>query len=218
MDYYRKNGNAVTVPAPAQTAQPAEKSQLAEKPQQEEKSPKEEKAKKRKKSKIAQELEDAREGRVEAAPADKPAEVNVDSVVAVTPSVADRQQPHLDTVHAEQPPKQSDQKPQLQQTNPEQKPAAKPVSNTQAPVFKVQIMASSYQLKTNDPQLKGVKNVDFYKEGGLFKYTVGASTNYHEIAQLRKTLSDRFPQAFIIAFKNGQKMNVQEAMQEAKKK
>jgi N-acetylmuramoyl-L-alanine amidase len=245
MDYYRKNGNAAApAPAPAQTAQPDEKSQTAEKPQtaenpqKEEKSQKDEKPKKRKKSKMAQELEDAREGRAETAPADnKPTEVNGDSVVAATPSVADRQQPQPDTMPAEQKPEQAkpEQKPQQPEEKPKQpeqkpkqpeqkpqqpaaKPAPKAAPNTQAPVFKVQIMASSYQLKANDPQLKGVKNVDFYKEGGLYKYTVGSSTNYNEIVQLRKTLTDRFPQAFIIAFKNGQKMNVQEAIQETKKK
>ena len=71
-------------------------------------------------------------------------------------------------------------------------------------------------MKTNDPQLKDVKNVDFYQEGGLYKYTVGSSADYNEIYQLRKTVVDRFPQAFIIAFKNGQKVNVQEAMREFK--
>ena len=80
----------------------------------------------------------------------------------------------------------------------------------------MQILASGYQLKTNDPQLKDVKNVDFYQEGGLYKYTVGSSADYNEIYQLRKTVVDRFPQAFIIAFKNGQKVNVQEAMREFK--
>lgn len=95
-------------------------------------------------------------------------------------------------------------------------PAVKKQAPVGAPVFKVQILACSTQLKPNDPQLKGVKNAYFYQEGGLYKYTVGASTDYNEIAQLRKTLVARFPQAFIIAFKNGQKVNVQAAIQEFK--
>ena len=75
-------------------------------------------------------------------------------------------------------------------------------------------MASGSKLKTNDPQLKGLKNVDFYQEGGMYKYTVGSSVNYIEINQLRKSIADRFPQAFVIAFKNGEKMDVQQAIQE----
>lgn len=105
---------------------------------------------------------------------------------------------------------------------PQPKPAETPkpavASASGAPVFKVQIMASGYKLRTNDPQLKGVNNAEFYQEGGFYKYTVGASENYNDIAQLRKTLTDRFPQAFIIAFKNGQKIDVQTAIREFKSK
>ena len=86
-----------------------------------------------------------------------------------------------------------------------------------APVFKVQILISSTKVKTSDPRLKGLKGVGFYQEGGVYKYTVGNSENYNEIYQLRKTVIEKFPQAFIIAFKNGEKVNVQTAIQEFKK-
>ena len=82
------------------------------------------------------------------------------------------------------------------------------------PVFKVQILASRTKLKSNDPRLKGQKDAACYEEGGLYKYTVGSSANYNEIAQLRKTLAADFPQCFIIAFKDGAKVNVQLAIQE----
>ena len=97
----------------------------------------------------------------------------------------------------------------------EQKPQT--VMQTPAvPVFKLQILASSSRLKANDARLKGHSDAACYEEGGLFKYTVGASEDYNEINQLRKTLQEEFPQAFIIAFKNGQKMNVNEAIREFK--
>ena len=90
------------------------------------------------------------------------------------------------------------------------------VVNQGAPVFKVQILASSSRLKGTAPQLKGRTDADYYQEGGMYKYTVGASTNYNEIYRLRKELLDKFPQAFIIAFKDGQKMDVRQAIQEFK--
>jgi N-acetylmuramoyl-L-alanine amidase len=34
---------------------------------------------------------------------------------------------------------------------------------------------------------------------------------------MRKSILDKFPEAFIIAFRQGQKMNVQEAVQEFRK-
>jgi N-acetylmuramoyl-L-alanine amidase len=94
-------------------------------------------------------------------------------------------------------------------------PAVAEASN--APVFKLQILAAASKLKPNDPQLKGQKKADYYQEGGLYKYTLGSSTDYQQIYQLRKAQLTNFPQAFIIAFKNGQKMNVQEAIQEFKR-
>jgi N-acetylmuramoyl-L-alanine amidase len=92
--------------------------------------------------------------------------------------------------------------------------AAEPSAD--APVFKLQILASSTKLKSNSPQLKG-QQADCYQEDGLYKYTLGSSQNYNEIYQLRKNQLARFPQSFIIAFKNGQKMNVQEAIREFKR-
>ena len=94
--------------------------------------------------------------------------------------------------------------------------AVKVESVSAAPVFKLQILASSTKLKPTDSQLKGQKQADCYQEGGLYKYTLGSSEDYNEISQLRKAQLSNFPQAFIIAFKNGQKMNVQEAIREFK--
>lgn len=85
---------------------------------------------------------------------------------------------------------------------------------TDKPVFKLQVMACETKLPSNSPQLKGLTAVDTYQEGGMWKYTVGASTDYNEINRMRKTLADKHPQAFIIAFKNGKKMNTSEAIRE----
>ncbi len=80
----------------------------------------------------------------------------------------------------------------------------------------MQILAADKVLKTGSPLLKGCSDVCYYKEGNYVKYTCGASEDYNEIYRLRKTLLDKFPEAFIIAFKNGRKMNVAEAIREFK--
>ena len=85
------------------------------------------------------------------------------------------------------------------------------------PVFKVQIVVTSSKQGSTSPHLKGENDVDYYVEGGLYKYTKGATTDYNEILRLRKQLLAKFPQCFIIAFKNGQKMDVRQAIQEFKK-
>ena len=96
--------------------------------------------------------------------------------------------------------------------------AADDKPRTTSPVFKLQILASDRKLKATDPQLKGCRDADFYKEGGLWKYTVGCSENYNEVYQLRKKLAAKFPKSFIIAFRNGEKMDVNEAIREFKNK
>ena len=103
---------------------------------------------------------------------------------------------------------------------PEVKPEVKPVAQLQpsdAPVFKVQVLASNHKLKANDRQLDGLNEVDYYMDGGLYKYTVGSSEDYNAIYRLRKEIVDRYPNAFIIAFKNGVRVDVQAAIQEFKR-
>lgn len=84
------------------------------------------------------------------------------------------------------------------------------------PVFKIQILASSKPLKKNDRQLKGLSPVNYYKENGIYKYTYGESTDYNKILRLKKTIITKFKDAFIIAFRNGEKMDVHKAIREFK--
>ena len=89
-----------------------------------------------------------------------------------------------------------------------------PASTSSAPVFKVQIMALDRQLAPTDRQFKGLQGVESYQDGNMWKYTVGSSENYNDIKQLRKDILDKFPQAFIVAFKNGERVDVNGAIEE----
>ena len=106
---------------------------------------------------------------------------------------------------------------------PEPQPVAQPVVSQpqpqpqpQGPVFKVQIFASSALIKAGDSRFKGLSGVGHYQDGGMYKYTVGDSTDYNAINRLRREISDKFPQAFVIAFKDGVRMDVNEAIREFK--
>ena len=85
-----------------------------------------------------------------------------------------------------------------------------------APVFKLQIFVSDRILRKGDAHFKGETDYESFREGNLVKYTMGASSNYNEIYRLRKSLQEKFPEAFIIAFKNGQKYDVNQAIREFK--
>lgn len=85
-----------------------------------------------------------------------------------------------------------------------------------APVFKLQIFVGNRNLRKGDAHFKGEPEFDSFQEGNLVKYTLGASTNYNEIYRLRKEKMEKFPEAFIIAFKNGEKYDVNQAIREFK--
>lgn len=85
-----------------------------------------------------------------------------------------------------------------------------------APVFKLQIFVGNRNLRKGDTHFKGETEFDSFQEGNLVKYTLGASTNYNEIYRLRKEKMEKFPEAFIIAFKNGKKYDVNQAIREFK--
>lgn len=85
-------------------------------------------------------------------------------------------------------------------------------------VFKIQILTSSKPLAQNDKRLKGLKGVDYYKEGGIYKYTYGDSPDYNKVLRTKRTIAAQFKDAFIIAFKDGKKMNVNTAIDEFKRK
>lgn len=90
--------------------------------------------------------------------------------------------------------------------------------NASGLVFKIQILTSSKPLKSNDSQFKGLSPVNHYKEKGMYKYTYMESPNYNEIVKIKNKVNNKFKDAFIVAFKNGEKVNIQEAIKEFKKR
>ena len=96
-------------------------------------------------------------------------------------------------------------------------PARQPdAQQPDVPVFKVQIMASGNSLPARSKQFKGLDGVECYEDGGMYKYTYGSSADYNEIYRLRKSVLDKFPEAFIVAFKGGLRTDVAAAIREFK--
>ena len=95
---------------------------------------------------------------------------------------------------------------------------AENATNDNEITFKIQILTSSKPLAKNDKRLKGLKGVDYYKEKDIYKYTYGASGDYNKVLRTKRTITAKFKDAFIIAFRDGKKMNVNEAIAEFKKR
>lgn len=96
--------------------------------------------------------------------------------------------------------------------------ASESTTNDTQIMFKIQILTSSKPLTKNDKRLKGLKGAEYYKEKGLYKYTYGASSDYNKVLRTKRSITPQFKDAFIIAFRNGEKMNVNEAIAEFKKR
>ena len=95
---------------------------------------------------------------------------------------------------------------------------AESATNDNEITFKIQILTSSKPLAKNDKRLKGLKGVDYYKEKDIYKYTYGASGDYNKVLRTKRTITAKFKDAFIIAFRDDEKMNVNEAIAEFKKR
>ena len=94
--------------------------------------------------------------------------------------------------------------------------SAAKVSTGEKPVFKIQILTSDKKLSANNKQFKGLSPVNYYQEKGLYKYTYGESIDYNKLLRTKRQISAKFKGAFIIAFKNGKKMDVNQAIKEFK--
>ena len=136
------------------------------------------------------------------------------------PKIVPDQEPAPKTrvVTRKEQPKREEAKPEpkreVKKAEPKKEPKKAEVAD--APVFKLQIFVGSRNLRKGDAHFKGETDYDSFQEGNLVKYTLGASTNYNEIYRLRKEKLEKFPEAFIIAFKNGQKYDVNQAIREFK--
>lgn len=82
------------------------------------------------------------------------------------------------------------------------------------PLFKIQIFAINRELSFDSELFKGYKNISFEVDGSLHKYMIGANEDYYEILRLKEELKQEFPEAFVVAFKNGQRVNTGEAVKE----
>ncbi len=81
-------------------------------------------------------------------------------------------------------------------------------------VFKIQILQGSYKLRDNDRQFKELTGIERMEDGGKWKYFYGSNTDYNAVNRSRKEILDKFPGAFIVAYKDGKQVDVNEAIKE----
>ena len=82
--------------------------------------------------------------------------------------------------------------------------------------FLVQIMSSKKPIPLNSHHFKGLKNVEEIRIDDYFKYAVGRKSSFHEVLEYSKVVRNYFPDAFIIAVRNGKIIPVKDALKEIK--
>jgi N-acetylmuramoyl-L-alanine amidase len=79
--------------------------------------------------------------------------------------------------------------------------------------FKVQIAAGLRKLETKSYNFKGLKNVERLKIGKIYKYYIGQESDYPKILKFQKLAKSKgYRSAFIVAFKNGKKIPVEQVL------
>lgn len=81
--------------------------------------------------------------------------------------------------------------------------------------FKVQIAVSSNPIPLDSDFFRELNDVWEYKNDHLYKYAIGSKKSYNEIIEYSKWVKNRFPDAFIIAVKNGEIISMEQALKES---
>ena len=83
----------------------------------------------------------------------------------------------------------------------------------QGVIFKIQISASSRVLELKPKNFKGLNNISMEKEGKLNKYFYSETQDYETAKQLLGEAKDKgYTSSFIVPFKDGKKITLQEAL------
>jgi len=78
--------------------------------------------------------------------------------------------------------------------------------------YTIQLAASMNKKELEPENFNGVENVNFYKDGKLFKYIVGQTTDLEEAKILKQKMRNRgFSGAFVVAFHENERISLSEA-------
>lgn len=85
-------------------------------------------------------------------------------------------------------------------------------------IFKVQIATTASKMETTPENFNGLEGVSYYEAGGLYRYTYGEENDWESANQIQQKVKENgFQDAFVVAFYNGKRIAVGEAVKLLKK-
>lgn len=87
---------------------------------------------------------------------------------------------------------------------------------SEAVVFMVQISSSTVKTIIKPENFKGIRDVYELNSQGRYKYASGKFTKYEDALKLRKEIKGIYPDAFVIAVRDGQIIPLQQALNQKK--
>jgi len=79
-------------------------------------------------------------------------------------------------------------------------------------IYKVSLLSSPAKLSTESVLFKGLGKIEETKANEVFIYMAGKTTDFEKISDLLQTARINFPDATIVAFKNGRKVKLEKAL------
>lgn len=81
-------------------------------------------------------------------------------------------------------------------------------------VFKVHVLSTESRLPAEADIFKGLGEIEEYEVSGAYSYLTGASNSFSKILNIHEKVLKKFPDATIVAFKNGRLIKLEKALKQ----
>lgn len=79
-------------------------------------------------------------------------------------------------------------------------------------IFKVHLVSTENKVPLDSERFKELGEIEEYQASGVYSYLIGGTNSYNEITKLHEKARQAFPDATIVAFKNGRIIKLEKAL------
>jgi len=83
--------------------------------------------------------------------------------------------------------------------------------------YAVQLLSSKSKISLNDKTFKGLTKISYYKYNSIYKYIYNKNISYNKVLSSRRVVNSKgFKGSFVVAFKNGKRISLKDALKQDK--